>query len=255
MSGFKVVIPARYASSRLPGKPLADIGGRPMIWHSWQRGIEAAGHAADVFVATDDARIFDAASAFGATAVMTAPTHENGTERLAEVVQLQGWAPDTIVVNVQGDEPLLPPELVQQVAADLHQQPAADIATLGHEIRDPAALTNANIVKIIRDKMGFAQYFSRACVPHDRDGAGAEDSLKRYPYLRHIGLYAYRASTLAALTRLEPAPAEKLEALEQLRALWHGMRIYVGLAAKAPPHGVDTEADLDLVRAIIDGTG
>ncbi len=255
MTPFKVVIPARYASSRLPGKPLVDIAGKPMIWHSWQRGLDAAASSNDVVIATDDERIFDVASAFGANTVMTSMDHDNGSERIGEVADIMGWSSDTIVVNLQGDEPLLPPGLVKQVAADIDANTEAAIATLGYPIQDPGALSNPNIVKVVRDKAGFAHYFSRACIPHDRSASGNVKDTGNYPYLRHIGLYAYRVHTLRTVNALEAAPTEVVEKLEQLRALWHGLRIYVGIADIAPPQGVDTPADLDAVRRTIAEAG
>ncbi len=244
---FKIVIPARYASSRLPGKPLADIGGKPMIQHVWERCNETG--AADVVVATDDARVFDAARAFGAQAVMTAPDHASGTDRIAEVVDILGCKDDEIIVNVQGDEPMMPPVLVQTVADLLAGNPDAALATASHAIASMDDLLNPNVVKVVTDKAGSACYFSRSAIPHER-GADRPD-LQRFAYQRHIGIYAYRAGTLRQLTLLPPAPLEELEALEQLRALYHGMKIMVAEVADAPPAGVDTDKDLAAVRAMM----
>jgi len=247
---MKIVIPARYASSRLPGKPLADIAGKPMIAHVVARALEAAA-AEDVFVATDDKRVAEAVAAFGGQAVMTRPDHASGTDRIAEVAMALGWADDEIVVNVQGDEPLLPPAFIRLVGAALDADAAAHMATVGCPFTDAADVANPNIVKIVMAGTGHASYFSRAAIPFDRDGSGID--LSRYPYLRHIGLYAYRVSTLKQLTALPPAPTENLEMLEQLRALWHGMAIRVEVIPEAPPAGVDTPEDLEAVRRILAG--
>jgi len=244
---FRIVIPARYASSRLPGKPLADIGGKPMIQHVWERCRETG--AADVVVATDDARVFDAAQEFGAQAVMTAAEHASGTDRIAEVVDILGCADDEIIVNVQGDEPMMPPVLVRTVADLLAGSADAALATASHPIASMDDLLNPNVVKVVTDKTGAACYFSRSAIPHER-GAERPD-LQRFAYQRHIGIYAYRAGTLRQLTLLPPAPLEELEALEQLRALYHGMKIMVAEVADAPPAGVDTEKDLAAVRAMM----
>ena len=246
---MKVVIPARFASTRLPGKPLADIAGKPMIWHVWQRGVEAVG-ADNCWVATDHSGVRDIMTGFGAQVVMTAPDHVSGTDRIAEVAVQLNWADDDIVVNVQGDEPLLPPALVTQVGSLLANTPNAGISTLGCPITKWDDLLNPNIVKAVCDKEGMAHYFSRSPVPYDRSG---EQDASRYPYLRHIGIYAYRVSTLKQLQTLEEAPTEKLESLEQLRALWHGINIVVGAVVDAPPHGVDTPEDLAAVRQIVEG--
>ncbi|MFC4347192.1 3-deoxy-manno-octulosonate cytidylyltransferase [Kordiimonas lipolytica] len=244
---FRIVIPARYASSRLPGKPLADIGGKPMIQHVWERCKETG--AADVVVATDDARVFDTAQEFGAQAVMTAADHASGTDRIAEVVDILGCADDEIIVNVQGDEPMMPPALVRTVADLLAESADAALATASHPIASMDDLLNPNVVKVVTDKTGSACYFSRSAIPHER-GAERPD-LQRFAYQRHIGIYAYRAGTLRQLTLLPPAPLEELEALEQLRALYHGMKIMVAEVADAPPAGVDTEKDLAAVRAMM----
>lgn len=237
---MKVVIPARYASSRFPGKPLIMLAGKTMIEHVWQRSVAAMGDENNVIIATDDTRIVDAARAFGAHVCMTATTHENGTERLAEVVDTLKLSDDEIIINVQGDEPLIDPALIKMVGQQLADNDAADIATAADPVTDPAALKNPNIVKVVCAKDGMAHYFSRACIPHDRDDNGAPGD---YPYMRHIGIYAYRAGTLRALINLAPAPTEQMEKLEQLRALWHGMAITVARYDGPPAIGVDTPED------------
>jgi 3-deoxy-manno-octulosonate cytidylyltransferase (CMP-KDO synthetase) len=254
---FTVVIPARFGSSRLPGKPLADIGGRPMIQHVWQRAQES--RAGRVVIATDDARVRQACERFGAEVVMTSAAHVSGTDRLAEVAQALSLDEDHRVINVQGDEPLIPSVLINQVADNLDLHPEAAIATLCERLHDTESVFNTNVVKVIFDQQGMAQYFSRAPIPWYRDGwagaAGANDVNRDLPdnvgYFRHIGIYGYRAGVLADFVRWSPAPAEQVEALEQLRALYHGARIHVDLAAVSPPAGVDTEADLQRVRAFL----
>jgi 3-deoxy-manno-octulosonate cytidylyltransferase (CMP-KDO synthetase) len=243
-----VVIPARYASSRLPGKPLRELAGKPLIQHVYERAI-AAGFAT-VLVATDDERIQRVCEGFGAPVAMTATTHETGSDRLAEVVQQQGWSDDTIVVNLQGDEPLTPVANLHQLARNLAQFPQASIATLATPITHTDDFHNPNIVKVVRDEQGLALYFSRAPIPLQRD---AGIVLAQYA-LRHIGMYAYRASFLKAFTSLKPSLPELLEKLEQLRALSHGYRIHVDIAMEIPGAGVDTEDDALKVSAILAGT-
>ncbi len=245
---FRVAIPARYASTRLPGKPLRLLAGRPLIEHVYQRA-QASG-ATEVVIATDDARIRQVAEEFGATVCMTSPDHRSGTDRLAEVAAQRHWPSDALVVNVQGDEPHIPPALIRQVADDLATHTDAGIATLCTRINGPDELFDPNAVKVVRDARNYALYFSRAPIPWARDGFGKEAPPAVLPpgaWFRHIGLYAYRVAVLARYPQLPPAPAEQLESLEQLRALWHGIRIYVDEAVAIPPPGVDTEADL--VRA------
>jgi len=243
---FKVVIPARYASTRLPGKPLLEIAGRPMLQHVFER-VQYSG-ASEVLVATDDARIADVAREFNADTCMTSTAHRSGTERLGEVVAQAGWDDETIVVNVQGDEPMLPPALVRQVAEGLAAHADAMVATLAYPLKSQAEATDPNIVKVVLDRDGYALYFSRAPIPFHRDGSTSEsDGIG----LRHIGLYAYRAGFLRRYVELEPSPLEAAEKLEQLRVLWHGMRIHVGIAAEMPGPGVDTAADLERVTALL----
>ncbi len=244
---MKIIIPSRYASTRLPGKPLADICGKPMIWHVWQRGIEVVG-IENCWVATDHDDIFNVMSEFGAQVIMTHAEHASGTDRIAEVVTKLGWEDEEIVVNVQGDEPLMPPHLVTQVGQLLQRCPDAGISTLAHSIERWEDLVNPNIVKVVVAESGLAHYFSRSPIPYDRDGS---QDITRYPYLRHIGIYAYRVGAIKALQSLQPAPSEVLESLEQLRALWHGIPITVATVADVPPHGVDTQEDLDAVRESI----
>lgn len=244
------MIPARYASSRLPGKPLADIGGKAMVLHVLDRALESG--AQSVVVATDDARVQRAVSEAGQHAILTSPDHASGTERLVEVVETLGWPDDTLIVNLQGDEPLLDPTLITDVACQLAHNADAGMATLAHPITDSADFINPNVVKVVTDAQGYALYFSRAPIPWPRDAfAAGEPMPPELPALRHIGLYAYRAGFLRTYATLAPAPLERYEMLEQLRVLWHGYRIGVGLTANAAAPGVDTLEDLERVRAIV----
>lgn len=248
---FKIVIPARYASSRLPGKPLLEILGRPMLLHVIDRARES--RAAEILVATDDERIYRLAESAGVMALMTNASHSSGSERLAEVVERLGWADDGILVNLQGDEPAMPAELIDQVAADMVAFPDAVMTTLGSRIQDPDELFNPNVVKLVTDAQGYALYFSRAPIPWLRDAfaAGRPEHLSGHPsgittpFLRHIGLYAYRAGFLRRYLAWPPSPLEVAESLEQLRVLWHGERIHVSQCLVRPGPGVDTQADLD----------
>ena len=251
---FNVVIPARHASTRLPGKMLAHIAGRPMVVHVAERA--RASGATEVIVATDHAEIAAAVEAHGFTAVMTRMDHASGTDRIAEVAAQRGYAPDAIVVNVQGDEPLIEPELISAAAQQLASHADAAIATVCCPLAEAAEFTNPNVVKVVLDKNGYALYFSRAPIPYARDAfAGGIATLPRgLPAYRHIGLYAYRAAFLASYARLAPAPPEQFEALEQLRALWHGHRISALITPAAPPAGVDTAADLARVRTFLDSS-
>jgi 3-deoxy-manno-octulosonate cytidylyltransferase (CMP-KDO synthetase) len=247
---FKVVIPARFASSRLPGKPLVDIDGKPMVAHVVERAL--ASGAEEVVVATDHAEVMRAMTAFGYHAVMTRSDHASGTDRIAEVVERMGWPEHAIVVNVQGDEPLIPPRLIAEVATNLQQHAEASMSTACHAIHDKAAMFNPNVVKVVIDGDGHALYFSRAPIPYARDAfAGNEDIPVAMPVYRHVGIYAYRAGFLETYARLEPALIEKFEALEQLRVLWHGYKISVAVTEHAPAAGVDTKADLEHVRALV----
>ena len=246
---FRVVIPARYASSRLPGKPLADIGGRPMVLHVLERALQAG--AESVVVATDDARVQQAVEAAGHQAMMTSPAHQSGTERLVEVAETLGWPDDALVVNVQGDEPLIDPALIREAARQLVLHDDAVMATLAHPIHDHADFVNPNVVKVVADQAGYALYFSRAPIPWPRDAFAAQQAMPHeLGALRHIGLYAYRAGFLRTYAGLAPSPLERFEMLEQLRVLWHGYRISLGVTPAAPAPGVDTPEDLERVRAL-----
>jgi 3-deoxy-manno-octulosonate cytidylyltransferase (CMP-KDO synthetase) len=248
---FTVVIPARYASSRLPGKPLQDIAGKPMVQHVWQQAKKSS--AARVVVATDDARIVAACQSFGAEVLLTRVEHNSGTDRLAEVALQLGLPADAIVVNVQGDEPLIPPAIIDQVAANLARHAEAQIATLAEPISDVETLFNPNAVKVLADLHGLALTFSRAPLPWARDAfALSRETLPaQVPYRRHIGIYAYRAGFLQDFVAWGPCWLEDTESLEQLRALWHGVRIHVADALQSPPAGVDTLEDLQRVRALL----
>jgi 3-deoxy-manno-octulosonate cytidylyltransferase (CMP-KDO synthetase) len=248
---FTVLIPARYASSRLPAKALADLGGRPMVVRVAERARSSG--ARRVVVATDDARILDAVASHGFDAIMTSAAHTTGTDRLAEAAALLGLADDEIVVNVQGDEPLLDPALMRRVAGLLADRVDAAMATACHAIGEAQEAFNPNVVKVVLDAQNYALYFSRATIPWARDAfAGGERSIPHgLPLYRHYGLYAYRVSFLRIFPTLPPAPIETFEALEQLRALWHGHRIVVEIAVGTPAPGVDTEDDLARVRALL----
>ncbi|PAU72806.1 3-deoxy-manno-octulosonate cytidylyltransferase [Vreelandella alkaliphila] len=247
---FIAVVPARFGSSRLPGKPLLDIAGEPMVAHVWRRACQS--QASRVVVATDDPRIRDAMLPYGADVVMTRADHPSGTDRLAEVAEQLELSDDTLVVNVQGDEPLIPPALIDQVAMRLAEDREAAIATLAEPITDVETLFNANVVKVVRSLQGRALYFSRAPIPWDREQFKVQPALLATDaWLRHIGIYAYRASFLAAYRELAPSSLEQLEQLEQLRALQHGYAIQVALASTINPPGVDTPEDLARVRALL----
>jgi 3-deoxy-manno-octulosonate cytidylyltransferase (CMP-KDO synthetase) len=248
---FRVVIPARYASSRLPGKPLLPIHGRPMIQHVWERALEAG--ASEALVATDDERIARVVQGFGGQVVMTSPDHASGTDRIAEVVERAGWADSTLVVNLQGDEPQVPGALLRTLAASLAENAAAAMSTVATPIREPADIWNPNVVKVVLDAAGLALYFSRAPIPWLRGefvaGQVPAQLPSGPPMLRHLGLYAYRVGTLKQLARSAVAETERAESLEQLRALHIGLRIAVIVVAQAPAHGVDTPQDLARVEA------
>jgi 3-deoxy-manno-octulosonate cytidylyltransferase (CMP-KDO synthetase) len=248
---FKVVIPARYGSTRLPGKPLLFIDGKPMIAHVCERAQEA--DAEDIVVATDDQRIYQTVSELGIKAVMTRPDHQSGTERIAEVASLCGWQGQDIIVNLQGDEPLIPPAYIRDVAAALAGQAQAGIATLAAAITDPEEVFNPNAVKVVLNKTGYALYFSRAPIPWDRDSFSLSGGMvsEKMPYLRHIGMYAYRVDFLNRYCRWEASALESVESLEQLRILWHGEAVLVKTVAKTPEAGVDTEDDLVRVERVL----
>jgi 3-deoxy-manno-octulosonate cytidylyltransferase (CMP-KDO synthetase) len=237
---FIVVIPARYDSSRLPGKPLADIGGRPMIEWVYERACQSG--ADSVIIATDDERIAAVGRDAGAMVELTGSHHESGTDRIAEVAGRHEWADDQIIVNVQGDEPLLPPTLISQVAALLSGDSDAAVATLATPIRSQDEWQDPNLVRVVVDRHDRALYFSRAPIPWPREGGMP-------PSLRHVGLYAYRVRALKQLAASPSCELERIERLEQLRVLWLGMKIVVAEACEAPPRGVDTAEDLDVVRS------
>lgn len=245
---FTALIPARLASTRLPDKPLADIAGLPMVVRVAQRAAQSG--ALRVVVAADDARILEACRAHGVQAVLTRSDHASGSDRLAEACVLLGLDGQDLVVNVQGDEPLIDPTLVAQTAAVLQARDDCVMSTAAHAITDPADWHNPNVVKVVLDAAGRALYFSRASIPHWRDATPPGAAPSAPQALRHIGLYAYRAAFLRGFPALPPAPLERAEALEQLRVLWHGQRIAVHVTDTAPGIGVDTPEDLQRVRRL-----
>jgi 3-deoxy-manno-octulosonate cytidylyltransferase (CMP-KDO synthetase) len=249
--GFTVVIPARMASSRLPNKPLADIAGLPMVVRVAQRALQS--QASQVVVAADDARIVQACTAHGIQALLTRQDHVSGSDRLAEACQLLGLADDDVVVNVQGDEPLMLPALINEVARLLTERPEASMSTAAHAITSLAEFCNPNVVKVVMDARNMALYFSRAPIPWWRDGQTASGltALPTPAPLRHIGIYGYRVGFLALFPSLPPAPIETMESLEQLRAMWHGHRIAVHVTPEVPGPGVDTPEDLERVRQLL----
>jgi 3-deoxy-manno-octulosonate cytidylyltransferase (CMP-KDO synthetase) len=249
--GFTVVIPARLASSRLPNKPLADIAGLPMVVRVAQRAMLS--QASQVVVAADDPRIVQACQAHGIQALLTRQDHVSGSDRLAEACERLGLPADAVVVNVQGDEPLMAPALINEVARVLTERPEASMSTAAHAIASLADFTNPNVVKVVMDARQMALYFSRAPIPWWRDGQqdGGFKALPNPAPLRHIGIYGYRAGFLALFPTLPPAPVETMESLEQLRALWHGHRIAVHVTHEAPGPGVDTPEDLARVQALL----
>jgi 3-deoxy-manno-octulosonate cytidylyltransferase (CMP-KDO synthetase) len=251
LNGFKVLIPARLASTRLPDKPLADIGGLPMVVRVARRAAES--RATAVVVAADDPRVIQACEAHGVQALLTRKDHVSGSDRLAEACEQLGWDGDDCVVNVQGDEPLIEPVLIDACAQLLQGRPDCVMSTVAHPIDDAADFINPNVVKVVLDAAGRALYFSRAGIPHWRDAPTANGGHRALPSpqpLRHVGLYGYRARFLRGFAQLSPAPLERIESLEQLRVLWHGERIAVHVSDTAPPAGVDTPEDLARVRAL-----
>ncbi|WP_028079321.1 3-deoxy-manno-octulosonate cytidylyltransferase [Solimonas soli] len=249
---FKVVVPARLGSTRLPRKVLREVAGKPVVQYVWEAAQKAG--ASQVVIATDSDEVARLCAAFGADVRMTAPTHNSGTDRANEIARQAGWDAGTVVVNLQGDEPLMPPALVRQAAELLANDPGADIASLCHPLHTLDEWLNPNVVKLVMDRRGYALYFSRAPIPWRREG-----STRQAPRLpdglayRHIGLYAYRVAALAEFSALPPAPLEDCEALEQLRALTHGLRIKMGITDTPPPRGVDTEDDLQAVARLLAG--
>ncbi len=246
---FNIVIPARYASSRFPGKPLQQICGIPMIVHVCQRAVDSG--TEQVIVATDDQRIINTVEQAGYQAMMTREDHASGTDRIAEVAKKKGWADETIVVNIQGDEPLIEASNIATLVNTLVSQTTADIATIATPITDIAELFDPNAVKVVTDKKGYALYFSRATIPWDRDRFPETFDLLANQHLRHIGLYAYRAEFLKRYVQMKIAPIEALEKLEQLRMLWHSESIIVASVSPAPATGVDTPEDLLRVEQIM----
>ena len=250
---FTVIIPARFGSTRLPGKPLRDIAGKPMIQRVWEQAGKSA--AERVVIATDDPRIEAAALEFGAEVCMTRADHPSGTDRLQEVAALLGLADDAIVVNVQGDEPLIPPAVINQVAGNLAANTQAGVATLAEPIASYADLRNPNVVKLVTNQQSMALYFSRAPIPWPRDlmeGARAQASLpKDYAFIRHIGIYAYRVRELNDFVTWPVAPIEATEMLEQLRFMWQGVAIHAAPALQPVPGGIDTEEDLQTVIKLV----
>lgn len=252
MSDYKIVIPARFGSSRLPGKPLIELAGKPMIQHVYERALETG--MADIVIATDDARIESVCQSFGADVMMTSIDHDNGTERIAEVAQAKGWAGDTVVVNLQGDEPLIPRVLIEQTASSLINHPEAGMSSVCTALTSDEDVFDPNVVKVVLDRRGFAMYFSRASIPWDRDGYRMSPGVmtQAMPVYRHIGMYGYRVSFLGEYNRMEACALENTESLEQLRALWYGVRIHMAVIDEAPGHGVDTPDDVPKVERALE---
>ncbi|HZR36673.1 MAG TPA: 3-deoxy-manno-octulosonate cytidylyltransferase [Nevskia sp.] len=251
MTPFKVVIPARLGSTRLPRKVLRPLAGKPLLQWVWQAA--CASGAGQVIVAADSEEVLQACRGFGADARLTDARHQSGTDRVDEIARAAGWNDATVVVNLQGDEPLMPPALVRQAAELLAGDAQADIATLCHPLHAREDWLNPNFVKLVKDARDYALYFSRAPIPWKREGSSAESPLPEGLAFRHIGLYAYRAGALRRFSALPPADLETCEMLEQLRALSHGLRIKVGVSQLPPPRGVDTEDDLAAVAAVLAG--
>lgn len=247
-----MAIPARYAATRLPGKVLLEVAGEPLLAHVHRRALESG--ADEVWIATDDERVERAAREFGARVASSSPECASGSDRIAELAASRGWADDDIVVNLQGDEPLMPGELIRQVAEALAERPECDIATARTRIETTGEYRDPNVVKVVCDDAGDALYFSRSPIPHERDADGS-DSLPACGAWRHLGIYAYRVAALRRFAAAPPAALERSEALEQLRALAVGMRIHVVEARALPGPGVDTRADLDRVSALLETRG
>lgn len=243
---FRVIIPVRYGSTRLPGKPLADIGGKTMVEHVYLRARESG--AEDVIIATDDKRIQTVAEGFGATVCMTSVDHQSGTERLSEAVVALGLEDEEIVVCLQGDEPFIPPDVIRKVAEDLAEHENVKVSTVCTPIENVEDLFNTNVVKVVMNHRNYALYFSRSPIPWQRDCEKQKIDFEAHPYYRHIGIYGYRAGFLQEYMAWEPCPAEKLEMLEQLRILWHGGRIHLQVHKDHFPPGIDTESDLKRAR-------
>ena len=239
---FKIIIPARYASSRFPGKPLIKIAGKPMLQHAWECAKKSS--ASEIIIATDDERIYKTAKSFGAEVCMTDAQHATGTDRLGEVCRYYAWPDETLIVNLQGDEPLTPFVILQQVALNLAQFTRAGMATLSTAILSASDVLNPNVVKVVTDQTGYALYFSRAPIPWNRDSSTDLNNEQVQHYQRHLGIYAYRAGFLRAFSTMKPCVLEKIEKLEQLRALYNGVAIHVDVARELPGPGIDTPDDL-----------
>lgn len=248
MTNFKIVIPARFASSRFPGKPLEDLCGKPLVQHVYECAVSTG--ADTVIIATDDQRIAEVAESFSAPVCMTSDKHNSGTDRIVEVAEKMRWKDDDVVVNLQGDEPLTPASVIKQVAGNLYKNTQAVCATLSAALASREEISNPNVVKVVSDKNGYAMYFSRADIPYDRDQTVPVDDLSEYQ--RHIGIYAYRVGFLKRYHQMPLCTLEKHEALEQLRILWNGEKIHVEEAVELPGHGVDTPEDLEQVRQLIE---
>lgn len=252
---FHVIIPARLDSTRLPGKVLLDINGKPMLQHAYERAKESG--ASHVVIATDDEKVAEIAEDFGAHVCMTLSSHQSGTERLSEAVANLGFEEDEIIVGLQADEPMMSPKLILQLAENLHEHDHVKVATLGHKIKNPEDVFNPDVVKVILNHRNYAMFFSRAPIPWERDrfadlNPADYDALKLSDcYYRHIGMYAYRAGFLETYANWSPCLMERLESLEQLRILWNGFKIHVGITDISVPSGVDTQADLDRIRKLI----
>lgn len=248
---FNVIIPARFGATRLPGKPLVDIAGKPMIQHVYERALESG--ADNIIIATDDDRIMKAVEGFGAQVCLTSDQHQSGTDRIAEVAEKLGYSDDQIIVNLQGDEPLMPPKVIRQVAKSLDEHANASMATVCAKITTAAELFDPHIVKVVRDENDMAVYFSRASIPWDRDAFASTTEVlpENSIHFRHIGLYAYRVGFLHQYITWPQCNLEKMESLEQLRAIWHGHNIHVAEAIEVPLAGVDTERDLEMVKSYL----
>ncbi len=251
MSDYKIVIPARYGSSRLPGKPLIDLAGKPMVQHVFERAVATG--VTDIVIATDDQRIFDVASDFGAQVLMTSLDHENGTERICEVAREMNWQDSDVIVNLQGDEPLIPRSLIELTAQGLLKNPSAGMSSLCAAITSDKDAFDPNVVKAVLDNSGFALYFSRAPIPWDRElyKSGLEKMTKQSAVYRHIGMYGYRVSFLKEYEKMQMTALEQVECLEQLRALSYGIKIHMSVIDQPPGHGVDTQEDAKRVAQLL----
>lgn len=250
MLDFHVIIPARYASTRLATKLIQDLGGKPLMQHTYERAVQSRPTA--VWIALDDERLHTVAQQFGAQTLFTAVTHQNGTERLAEVAEKMQYPDNTILVNLQADEPFIPPAVIRQVAQNLHDNPTFSMATLCEPLRDPAEVLNSHVTKVIFNDEKRAIYFSRSVLPGAREGAAVvERRTADGAYYRHIGIYAYRCGFLKQYVQWKPCDLETHESLEQLRAIWYGAPIHVDLAVESVPIGIDTPADLERARQLL----